>query len=85
MSAEVQARKRILDDVAVAKKGAEAAIALAGLLPAGGKKAKLRRNIGLLGESLAIGGLAVLDSSSDCGLGFVFESWYGAMIGSIAG
>ena len=72
----MQARKRILDDVAVAKKGAEAAIALAGLLPAGGKKAKLRRNIGLLGESLAIGVLAALDSSNDSRLQFVFDGWF---------
>ena len=32
--AEFEARKRILEDVAVTKKGAEAAIALAALLPA---------------------------------------------------
>ena len=74
---------RILGDVALAKRGAGAAIARAGLLHAGGKKAKLR--LGWLDESLAIGGLAVLDSSSDCGLGFVFESWSGTKIGSIAG
>ena len=74
---------RILDDVALVEKGVGAAIGLAGLLHAGGKKAKLR--IGLLGELLAIGGLAVVDNSSDRGLGFVSESWYGAMRGSIAG
>ena len=80
---EIEARVRILDDVALVEKGVGAAIGLAGLLHAGGKKAKLR--IGLLGELLAIGGLAVVDNSSDRGLGFVFESWSGATIGSIAG
>jgi len=65
--AKFEARKRILEDVAVTKKGAEAAIALAALLPAGGKKA-----IGLLGESLAIGASAALDRSSDSWSQIVF-------------
>lgn len=56
------------------KKGAEAAIALAALLPAGGTKAKLRRNISLLGESLAIGASAALDCSSDSWSQIVFDT-----------
>ena len=67
--AKFEARKRILEDVAVTKKGAEAAIALAALLPAGGKKAT-----GLLGESLAIGASAALDRSSDSWSQIVFDT-----------
>ena len=67
--AKFEARKRILEDVAVTKKGAEAAIALAALLPAGGKKA-----IGLLGESLAIGASAALDRSSESWSEIVFDT-----------
>eukprot|EP00438_Fugacium_kawagutii_P012954 Skav231713 [mRNA] locus=scaffold1306:333109:335014:+ [translate_table: standard] len=49
------ARKRILEDCSAVKQGMQAANALSILLPAGGKTSKLRRNVSLLSESLAIG------------------------------
>jgi len=47
------------------KQGMQAANALSALLPAGGKTSRLRRNVSLLSESLAIGPLAafIVDGS----------------------
>ena len=60
-----EARKRILEDCSAVKQGMQAANALSALLPAGGKTSRLRRNVSLLSESLAIGPLAafIVDGS----------------------
>ena len=50
-----EARKRILEDSSAVKQGMQAASALSAKLPHGGKTSRLRRNVSLLSESLAIG------------------------------